>query len=268
MSSARDLTLTLYGRFLRERGSWIAISQLVRLLEPLGVDPASTRSAISRLKRDGLVEADERSGLAGYALTRAGDAFFADGDLRIFDHPSEDDSAWVLATFRVPEAERNLRYRIRATLLDLGFGQLGNGLLIAPVARLDEAARRLRRENLADRTRLWRAEHGPLGHLADVVTEAWDLDLIRERYAAVERLARQPIPTGLSDAAAFERHVAAIDAWRAARYADPGLPNRVMGPEWPAPFARDAFAALDDVLRPRSIAHLDATAPQPKRSPV
>ena len=268
MSSARDLTLTLYGRFLRERGSWIAISHLVRLLEPLGADPASTRSAISRLKRDGLLDADERSGLAGYALTPAGDAFFADGDRRIFDQPNEDGVAWVLASFSVPEAERNLRYRIRATLLDLGFGQLGNGLLIAPAARLDEAARRLQRERLADRTRLWKAEHGPLGRLADVVTEAWDLDTIRERYDAVERLTRRPIPATLSDADAFERHVAAIDAWRAARYADPGLPNRVMGPGWPEPFARDAFARLDEELRPRSIAHLDATAPQPKRSPV
>ena len=83
MSSARDLTLTLYGRFLRERGSWIAISQLVRLLEPLGVDAASTRSAISRLKRDGLVDADERSGLAGYSLTPVGEAFFADGEVRV-----------------------------------------------------------------------------------------------------------------------------------------------------------------------------------------
>lgn len=268
MSSARDLTLTLYGRFLRERGSWIAISHLVHLLEPLGADPASTRSAISRLKRDGLVDADERSGLAGYALTPAGEAFFADGDLRIFDHPSDGEVRWVLATFSVPEAERNLRYKIRATLLDLGFGQLGNGLLIAPAARLEEAARRLTRENLAERTRLWVAEHGPLGRLSDVVTESWDLDMIRERYDAVERLACHPIPPELSDAAAFERHVAAIDAWRAARYADPGLPHKVMGHRWPEPYAREAFASLDEALRPRSIAHLDATAPQPKRSSV
>lgn len=266
MSSARDLTLTLFGRFLRERGSWIAISHLVQLLEPLGIEPASTRTAVSRLKRDGLISADERSGLAGYALTSAGEAFFADGDLRIFQQPDAGEIRWVLATFSVPEAERNLRYRIRASLLDLGFGQLANGLLIAPAGRLDEAARRLTREKLDDRTRLWIAEHGPLGRLADVVSESWDLDLIRERYGQVERIVGQGTSEPRSDAEAFRDHVIAIDAWRAARYADPGLPHQVLGPTWPEPFARSTFSRRDAELYPRSIAHLEATAPTFKRS--
>ncbi len=266
MSSARNLTLTLFGRFLRERGSWIAISHLVQLLEPLGIEPASTRTAVFRLKRDGLINADERSGLAGYALTPAGDAFFADGDLRIFQQPDGGEIKWVLATFSVPEAERNLRYRIRASLLDLGFGQLANGLLIAPAGRLDEAARRLTRENLDDRTRLWVAEHGPLGRLADVVSESWDLDLIRQRYEEVERIVGQATPEPRTDAEAFRHHVVAIDAWRSARYADPGLPHRVLGPTWPEPFARTAFSERDAELYPRSVAHLEATAPTLKRS--
>ena len=54
MSSARNLTLTLFGRFLRERGSWIAISHLVQLLEPLGIEPASTRTMATLHLLDGM----------------------------------------------------------------------------------------------------------------------------------------------------------------------------------------------------------------------
>ncbi|MEV6228100.1 hypothetical protein AB0L88_09560 [Saccharopolyspora shandongensis] len=53
--------MTLYGLYTRERGGWLSVARLVRLLGHLGVDGPLVRSAVSRLKRRGLLIA-ERSG--------------------------------------------------------------------------------------------------------------------------------------------------------------------------------------------------------------
>ena len=65
----RDYVLNLYGLFIRESGGWIAVADLLALLESLGVADAPGRSALSRMKRQGELEAVSRGAKRGYTLT-------------------------------------------------------------------------------------------------------------------------------------------------------------------------------------------------------
>src|ERR1051326_9213460 len=86
------LIVTIYGLYggagisdsARHAGDWLPISALVRLLAELDVDEPSARSAISRLKRRGLLAADRRGGVAGYGLSPEAGAILDEGDARIF----------------------------------------------------------------------------------------------------------------------------------------------------------------------------------------
>jgi len=197
MPSARDWILVLYGCFVRtperqarrgtdpKAGGWVAAAHLVALLESLDTDAASTRTALHRMKRAGFLAAESRDGAAGYRLTAAGQEFFADGDRRVLERETGergDEGSWVLASFSVPESQRRMRYRIRARLLDLGFGQESAGLLIAPVGLLAEAERVLEREGFDERVSLWVGRYGGPGDLAEVIRRAWDVDGLSRRY--------------------------------------------------------------------------------------
>ncbi|WP_446696890.1 PaaX family transcriptional regulator [Streptomyces zagrosensis] len=63
----------------------VPVATLIRLLGAVGVDPPSVRSAVSRLKRRGLlVAAKTADGAAGYAPSEAAVQLLDDGDRRIF----------------------------------------------------------------------------------------------------------------------------------------------------------------------------------------
>ena len=79
----RDLILDLFGSFVRDYGGWVAVADLLALLESLGVAETSGRSALSRMKRQGEIEALSRGSVRGYALTPGSEEWFADGTERI-----------------------------------------------------------------------------------------------------------------------------------------------------------------------------------------
>lgn len=258
MVSARDWTLVLFGRFVRAGGGWISVRQLIDLNEPLGADAASTRTAVSRMKRAGFVRSELRDGVAGYRLTDIGEAFFADGDRRIVERAAPDDR-WVLASFSVPESQRSIRYKIRSRLVELGFGQMSAGLLIAPAGLHAEAERTLRREELAEWVLLWVAEFGALGAISTVVEQSWDTSLLRGRYDTYVARATEALGlTETDDANGFVRYMQLNNEWRELRYLDPGLPAAVIGQDWPQPEAADLADAVEAQLHPAANRHYDA----------
>ena len=60
----RHLIVTVYGLYARSDGGWLSVAALIRLLAELGVDEPAVRSAISRLKRRGILEARRQAGSA------------------------------------------------------------------------------------------------------------------------------------------------------------------------------------------------------------
>jgi phenylacetic acid degradation operon negative regulatory protein len=264
----RALIVTIYGLYARAvdgdgmstsaRAGWLPVSLLVRLLAELDVDEPAVRSAISRLKRRGVLVAERRDAVAGYGLSEAGDAILAEGDARIFA-PAQPRLAdgWVLAVFSVPEHERAKRHTLRTQLAALGFGACAPGVWVAPSHRFDLTVTSLRRHGLAPYVDLFRAEYLAFGDIGAHAREWWDLDVVRAAYVDfISAYQRTAIPVdgperttdALTDAAAFALWVRALTAWRRLPYLDPGLPIELLPADWPAGTARDVFASLRETL--------------------
>ena len=255
MSNPRETILDLYGSFIRDFGGWIAVADLVRLLDTVGIDGASARSTVSRMKRAKVLRPAIRDGAKGYTLTAAAEEWFADGDRRILHRAGPvQHTRWVLASFSVPEDRRMMRYRIRARLGALGFGQAAGGLMLAPVAVMAETERALRRECLDYYVTLWEADHAGFTSTAAMVASAWDLPAIRTAYDAYMASQKPVLATLdsviLSDREAFRRYVANVNAWRPLPYLDPGLPLAALPDRWPSAEAAQLFDALATRLRP------------------
>ncbi|MCF6522695.1 PaaX family transcriptional regulator C-terminal domain-containing protein [Streptomyces sp. JJ36] len=291
LPSPGSLIVTFYGAYGRTHaeGGTVPVAALIRLLGALGVDAPSVRSAVSRLKRRGLLVA-ERAGSrsAGYAPSAAARQLLEDGDRRIYDrpHPAGD---WLLAVFSVPERERQRRHVLRSRLARLGFGNAAPGVWVAPSHLEEETRHVLQRLGLTAYVDLFRGGHAGFEPTAEAVARWWDLPALAERHRAFlaehepvlrawERRRTEPpepapvppeappVPPEAAPVppeappvppeappvppeAAYRDYLLALDAWRRLPYADPGLPPAVLPADWPGERSAQVFAALDALLR-------------------
>jgi phenylacetic acid degradation operon negative regulatory protein len=250
--------MTFFGAFLRRIGGWIAVADLVALMGDLGLDEQAVRSAVSRLKRRGVIASERRAGAAGYRLTPRGEAILEAGDARIFGRDGGGPDEWLLVVFSIPEARRALRHKLRARLQWLGLGTVAAGVWIAPARAEAEVERVIDELELAGHVELFRGRH--LGGTA-AVAEWWDLDAIAAEYRAYVAAwepalggrARTPTPSE-----AFADHVGQLDAWRRIPFHDPGLPAAALPADWPGAHAWAVFRELDRRLSRAALRHVEA----------
>ena len=250
----RHLIITVYGLYARHDGGWLSVATLIRLLADLGIDEPAVRSAISRLKRRGILQSRRYGGAAGYQLSAEALAILREGDARIFRrHRATAADGWVLAVFSVPESERHRRHVLRSELTRLGFGMVAPGVWIVPAHPQDTTAETLRRLELDTYADLFRADHLAFGDPAAKVRRWWDLDELERQYdsfiraheAALRRW-EQDGPPGEPEA--FAGYVRVLTDWRRLPYLDPGLPAELLPDGWVGIRAADLFFALRALL--------------------
>lgn len=258
----RELILTFYGLYREVVRGWISIAHLIRLMAEVDVDAPAVRSAVSRLKRRGLIEARAVAGAAGYSLSPAGQQLLAEGDPRIFGRqPAQLSDGWVLAVFSVPESERDKRHVLRSRLDQLGFGSAASGVWIAPQQLAEEARHRIGTLGLSDYVELFESARMPLAQLRSAVGEWWDLTGLADVYEGfcatyepvMRRWSRQRRP---SDAAAFADYMRVVDSWRKIVYRDPRLPAELLPADWAGNRAERIFFGLHAVLRGAAEKHV------------
>jgi phenylacetic acid degradation operon negative regulatory protein len=247
----RHLIVTIYGLYARSDGGWLSVAALIRLLAELGADEPAVRSAISRLKRRGILEARRQDGSAGYQLSGEAVAILREGDARIFRRRRASlADGWLLAVFSVPEAERHRRHVLRSELARLGFGMVAPGVWIVPAHPDDATAETLRRLGLDAYADLFHADHLAFGDPADKIRRWWDLDELERRYRAFSQ-AYEPIRTrgaSLHGGEAFAQYVRVLTDWRQLPYLDPGLPAELLPDDWIGIRAAEMFFALRALL--------------------
>ena len=250
----RHLIVTVYGLYARSDGGWLSVATLIRLLADLGVDEPAVRSAISRLKRRGILEARRQEGSAGYQLSAEALAILREGDARIFRRRRAVlADGWLLAVFSVPEAERHRRHVLRSELTRLGFGMVAPGVWIVPAHPDDATAETLQRLGLDAYADLFHADHLAFGDPADKVGRWWDLDELQGRYFAFSQ-AYEPVLARLQrngpcrDGEAFAQYVRVLTDWRQLPYLDPGLPAELLPAGWIGVRAAEEFFALRGLL--------------------
>lgn len=272
--SPSSLILTFYGAYGRAfPGGTVPVAALIRLLGAVGVDAPSVRSAVSRLKRRGLLTA-ERPGsrAAGYVPTEAGRELLEDGDRRVYARPEPDpEGRWLLAVFSVPESERDRRHILRSRLARLGFGNAAPGVWVAPAHLEEETRHSLRRLGLSPYVDLFIGAHQGFEPTADAVARWWDLDALAAQHRAFLQghegvlrcwSEREAAGQAVDGQEAYRDYLPALDAWRRLPYADPGLPASLLPEGWPGERAAEVFFALHERLREPGRAYVESFAGQ------
>ncbi len=244
------LIMDFCGAYLRPLGGWCPIVKIVQLMSELGVDDTATRSALARMRERGLLEADKRHGLRGLRLTDTALPLLAESDQRIFGHhlPARLGDGWVLVSFSVPEHERAKRHLLRSKLSWLGFGNLNNGLWMAPrrtAPDLDKAVKELGFEQYV---MTFEGTYTGFDDLAELARRTWGLDELAALYEEFLRWA-EPVaerwagehPHGRQ---AFTDYTLSLYHWRKFPYLDPGLPDELLPQGWPGGPAAERFTAL------------------------
>ncbi|MBW8485848.1 hypothetical protein K1Y72_25950 [Actinomadura sp. PM05-2] len=258
------------GAYMRPLGGWFAIAKIVQLMSELDVDEAATRSALLRMRRKGLLEPERRRGARGLRLTDHALDALADTERRIYGprRPTYLGDGWVLVSFSVPENERAKRHVLRSQLSWLGFGNLSNGLWMAPRRMTDELRTTVARLGFERYVLVFEAQYAGFQELAALVGDAWDLAELAGLYAEfvdwcapiAEHWERDP---GGDAARAFVDYTLALYHWRKFPYLDPGLPRDLLPPDWAGHRAAELFFGLRERLEPLALDHVRRTCAAP-----
>lgn len=234
--STTSLVRTIVGLYLRELGGWISSTHLISLMDALGIRAQVTRTAITRLKKKGILEPRTANGIGGFALTESGERILRRGDRRIFVPRSmEPGDPWCLLSYSIPEAERERRHQLRRQLHGVGGGLVAPGLWVFPDYLRAELWEILRALELQDHATVFVSDTLEMtGNMRDAAASWWDLTSLADLHRTFIELNHAVPESGDSDPSeSFAMYVRAIDSWRTIPYVDPGLPPQCLPEQWP-----------------------------------
>jgi phenylacetic acid degradation operon negative regulatory protein len=255
----RTTVVTFLGAVVRPLGGWMPIAAAVDLLGEVGIDAPSVRTAVFRLKKNGWLDPESRSGARGYLLTDEANTTLAAGDEVIWHarKPADLSDGWCVVHFGVPESLRAKRHQLRSHLTSLGFGNVGTALWIAPARMRQAAERAIADLGLEEYAAIFVGDYFGPQDLTRVLYDSWDLAAIDQGYrdfVAHYRPRAQELAT-LSGAEAFAAYLTMLDRWRKLPFRDPGLPREVLAADWSAGEAVTLFEELVAVLEEPALDH-------------
>ena len=264
--SATSLLRTVVGAFFRDLGGWCAAADLVDLLGDVGVASPSARSAISRVKAKGVLEAEESGGRPGYRVAPGALEMLERGDRRIYGYRQQGEhDSWCLVSYSVPEPRRDERHRLRRHLQAIGCGAVATGLWICPGHLTAEV------ESILDDLGL--REHATVfvsgsprvaGSFVQAAARWWDLERVAALHRGFLRSFEGHLATPVEPRQAFAVYTRALDLWRPIPYLDPGLPPSALPADWPGGASLALFGHLHATLRTQALDHVRAlVAPIP-----
>lgn len=249
--STTSLLRTIVGTSVRRLGGWIAVAHLVELAGTAGLPEPRTRTALARIKAKGLLEAQSRDGVPGYAIAADAVPMLDRGDRRIFrPRAMADEDRWCLLSYSVPEQNRDLRHQLRRRLTWIGCGAVSPALWICPEYLTAEVEEILADLGLRANATVFLAEIRGEAEVA----RWWDLTSIRARHDAFLDAVTTPGPRPED---AYRAWIHGLDSWRIIPYVDPGLPARLLPADWPGHRSVDRFVELRDRVLPRAHAYVE-----------
>lgn len=254
----RSLLFTLYGDYVFPLGQEeVRVSALVRLAADLGVSANALRSALSRMTREGWLQA-RRDGAPRYRLSPRGRSLIEEGTTRIYGrHRAGWDGRWLVVSYSLPERRRDQRDRLRQGLSFLGFGSLGNGIFVSPHDLRRQVCELIRRYGVEAHVTMHRGSLEWPTDPAQVVARAWDLQRLEQRYARFLARTRAELADfgHLDDQEAFRRRFLLTHEFRHLLFGDPDLPDALVPPGWLGTTARSTFLDYNRRLRRRAQRH-------------
>jgi phenylacetic acid degradation operon negative regulatory protein len=243
----QTLMLTFLGEAVLGRDLAVYSGTFVEVMHRLGVSEEATRSTLTRMVSRDLLARHRRGRKMYFGLTSRAVEVLADGADRLWGQGAvnqDEEAGWTLLGFSLPESRRDERHQLRSRLRWAGFGPLRSGLWIAP-GWVDVVAV-LQDKRLLDHVQVFRAE--PIGDVARIVREAFDLTAIEARYGEFLRRWRppRPLPAAPDDLA---RQLWLVSDWLLVVRDDPRIPLRYLPAGWPAVAAERIFRRRHEAYR-------------------
>ena len=265
----RALILDLFGDYLRYAGGEAKAGDLVTLLGAFGVEPATVRMTLTRLRREHWFTTRREGREASYVLSAHLLDVLQQGRERIFaDYDEPWDQHWTTVVQQNDKPDRSTRDQLRRQLSWLGFGSLTVSTWMTPRDRATEA-RALAAEFADVRFTVLRASIGDLGADRDVVARCWDLDRINQMYeqflAASEHLAGTGAALRGADALVVRTNL--IAGYRHFPFVDPWLPKDLRPAGWLGAEANELFRSAHRELGPAATAFVSEVVGGPIDSP-
>lgn len=256
-----QLLLAFFGDVVLDRlDAPVPAPVLLDVLDGVGIAPATTRATLNRMAHRGMLTRVRKGRGIAYGLAQEGIDVLREAAGRVNrpDPFTPLGEGWTLVTFSVPEGQRTLRHRLRATLTWAGFAPLRDGLWLAPgLVDLGAALHPLQHELPYGALTAFHARALEGFEMDSGVGAAWDLEGIRAHHEAfAEQWRDNPVPAGATPA--LTSRTALVADWLALLRADPGLPREYVGPGWPADDSAEIFTSRRSQLMPDSERELEA----------
>jgi phenylacetic acid degradation operon negative regulatory protein len=249
-ATARGLLFTVLGEFVLPTGGSAWTSAFIEVFGRLGVEEKAIRQALARTAADGWIKPERHGRRTRWRLTPDGERLLTEGTERIyaFASPQRDwDGSWLLVLARVPDSGRSARHLLGTRLSWAGLGSPAPGVWITTHTERQAEAERVLRQTGVTGGQIFIAGHRG-GELAAVVSQAWDLPAIEQRYAEFRAEFASP-----SAADPLTRVIELVHAWRRFPSIDPGLPAQLLPARWGGARAVTLFAARHATWSPEAV---------------
>lgn len=265
----RALILDLFGDYLRYTGGEAKAGDLVELLGVFGVEPATVRMTLSRLRSERWFTTRREGRESSYVLSPHMLGVLQDGRERIFaDYDEPWDDAWTTVVQQSTKPDRSTRDQVRRQLSWLGFGALTASTWMTPRDRCDQV-RSLVTEFPDVQFVIMRSQVGDLDVDRDIVARCWDLERMNALYAQFltenARLAEATPPEG---AEALVARTTLIASYRHFPFLDPWLPKSLRPEGWLGAEANHVFRTAHAALGPASTAFVSSVVGREIDSPA
>lgn len=229
----QDLTLTIFGAYVREPGETVWSGGMVEILCSFGFSTEAARAALARLATRGLLARHKSGRLVSYSLTSRADELMAEGDRRIFGfgRTATATDIWTVLWHVIPETRRVERSRFASRLRFLGFGPVQDATWVAARDREQEVLLLLRELDIEAHTSVLVGRFSRGLPLVALIGQAWDLEAVSRGYAAfigefgAYRTAKGR--RGLDPQRAFAIRTLMLHRFRGFPSVDPELPETV-----------------------------------------
>lgn len=248
----RALVFDLYGEYFRYAGGQAKMGALVELLSLFGVEAATVRVVMARLRRDGWFDSVKSGREVTYLLNDKSWRLLDIGWKRIFErHYFDWDRTWTQALIDRSSLTRKRSQRIQTVLTWCGFGKYGNDIWFSPHDRVKQV-RDMAEADDDMYIRFLSCRSVDVANDRLISEQCWDLSELNDEYQSFieqykPRLARYRC--GMDGEAALIERMKLIQRYRLYPFRDPDLPEVLLPPTWRGQVAHELFVECHQALR-------------------
>lgn len=243
---SKSLIITIFGDSLIPYVPEVWLSELIALMEPLGVNAQLARTSAFRLATEGWLASQRVGRSSRYSLTKSGESRVRHAYHRIYDPPAQQwDGDWTIVIPGKEGSSVSGRAELRQELEWAGFGRINARLFLHPRPDVELLNEILARLNLSgDVVSLRARDLDPRSALsaATFSSECWDLPSVAARYHVFLKHFRLVLPMLKNEPdprTAFVLQTLLIHFFRRVVLHDPRLPPALLPEDWPGHEAYD-----------------------------